>query len=796
MKSLLKYQTAVAIFWVLTQAQSVLATPPAPVGKDTSREALPSENTPMKVQNRHIAFARAICDADPGLGICNYIETEGENNFFRSQQQLVRNNSLPDYCQLKKIAPNNLKVEECRYLDALCELPAGTCYLKKAVKYFAESSDSPCSSTTTPPAYCSDLKSWNNGTKPFTDPKAIALFFDKYKNELFDGNAKQFSLPTIQDSTKVSGERSAGGAAAASVELMAVNAVKAASEFLVERAKAEISAYTVSTLGKQVCAGPTSKEQKKTLRGYLEWDNVFALKDSCAVAFTKDSSSNVTVNFDMFSDGTFQKVFAEELPKVPASLIVNAIDENGELQINDYTLSLLWLLISESYPVAQKISGKEYSSPQLLFADLYEHFKTAIKRKEGVPKKLENFKCELKWFDSETEANQPNGRQVACYTLYGLKLFASTNLSRDMESGTKPILYGDILENIVVANKEFCDDFGCSQEGSENAIVDGLDRVNEAYNLAANVLITLVHQQKILRQQKKSNQEMLQALAPYYAEVIKKVMALVEISVEMGDQIAQRSDEQKVVTKIRPVLKSVERATDMTTALLQKDTKTAVAVAKTIVFTEPISDLLKNDNINDKALRSLKLVLSLGAAQNSEEAKVAIESIAEPLGSYRGKYDGHRGRWTLSLNGFLGIQAGYTLKVAKTDLGKERNFPDSNMDPRFLTGLIGIDFSWKTGRMQHWGFMVTALDVLGFAEVESETGIDYDWGGVLTPGLMVRWGIFGSPFVLFASYQWHPLRKVEIKEEDAERPGGTARGTHSLFFGAAIDIPLITLFRS
>ena len=186
---------------------------------------------------------------------------------------------------------------------------------------------------------------------------------------------------------------------------------------------------------------------------------------------------------------------------------------------------------------------------------------------------------------------------------------------------------------------------------------------------------------------------------------------------------------------------------------------------------------------------SLGFAARLAAAKKPEDAKKVFEEEAAPLGSYKVKYD--REIVTIAINAFVGPFVGngwqYHVKQGENDTA-------SGFVARPLSAPLGVDFTLASWRREHLGAMVTLIDPFAVGTVDSDgKAEDFEWGALLTPGAMVRWGVGGSPFTVLAGLTYQPLARSKDDCAVGTSSEPCWKGALQVGGGVAVDVPLFIL---
>jgi hypothetical protein len=146
-------------------------------------------------------------------------------------------------------------------------------------------------------------------------------------------------------------------------------------------------------------------------------------------------------------------------------------------------------------------------------------------------------------------------------------------------------------------------------------------------------------------------------------------------------------------------------------------------------------------------LRVLSLGAELASAQDAQAAAAALDAFAAPVGSWRAK----GARPMVSLTGFVGLTAGW-----EHVFGSSRT-ASANGGSFALLAAVGLDLSAPIGGGWSFGLFLPVLDVGALLTASSSqpsttggmtTSPDPSPFQFFSPGLLLRLGVSGFPFVL------------------------------------------------
>lgn len=223
----------------------------------------------------------------------------------------------------------------------------------------------------------------------------------------------------------------------------------------------------------------------------------------------------------------------------------------------------------------------------------------------------------------------------------------------------------------------------------------------------------------------------------------------------------------------------------------------AAVVARVIEMAAEV----RGTGLHPQVVRALSFAAQILEVETAEEAEALIEEFALPVGSWRAKYEG---RWVLVLGAFVGMGIGGEYYFDAPDTaqldGRGRFFG--------LRATFGLDLTIRSTQRSHVGIFVPFLDfgslvsypfgqsdqsvMTEMGEEDQSADVRFDVLSVLSPGLFIRVGLGGSPFVLGAGFSWSPhAREVDLYT-NGEASGHAPIGAFRVGAFLAVDV---TLFR-
>jgi len=185
--------------------------------------------------------------------------------------------------------------------------------------------------------------------------------------------------------------------------------------------------------------------------------------------------------------------------------------------------------------------------------------------------------------------------------------------------------------------------------------------------------------------------------------------------------------------------------------------------------------------------RKVRLVVSVAAdiaeAKSSADVQGALNRLAEPIGSWRRKFEK---TFTLSLNGYAGAKFGAEWVSGDTPAG------------RFVAPhlALGVDWSFCLGKNQRLSLFTQVIDVGNVASVhlsgKDESGLtrvkadsDVTVKQLFAPGVYLMVAPAKTPFVLGVGGDWVPALRTTFD--------GNQHSAWQFGVTAAVDVPILEL---
>lgn len=217
--------------------------------------------------------------------------------------------------------------------------------------------------------------------------------------------------------------------------------------------------------------------------------------------------------------------------------------------------------------------------------------------------------------------------------------------------------------------------------------------------------------------------------------------------------------------------------------------------AKQATTTAATTRELAGRKVSDRLGEVIGLFTSILSAEDSDDIAVILEKTASPPGGWRRKQS--PGSFTLSLTSHVGVYGAAELRYGQYGVTRERGSLHGQAPT--LSVPIGLDFAWGPSKRvrikpnNSIGFFVPIIDPAAFVQYDVAEGGRLPGPRpitVLSPGLLLRWGIFRTPFTLLLGYMYRP--RLRTWEATVNEPGADA---HQLGLSLAIDATLWNIMK-
>jgi hypothetical protein len=186
---------------------------------------------------------------------------------------------------------------------------------------------------------------------------------------------------------------------------------------------------------------------------------------------------------------------------------------------------------------------------------------------------------------------------------------------------------------------------------------------------------------------------------------------------------------------------------------------------------------------------------NVAVADNSEDIKKAIETIALPVGSYSIK---RKSYMTISLNGYVGA-----------NIGEEKAFNNKSSAWAFTTGFlapVGLNWSFRSQDRNStkssewsWSLFASIIDLGAITQfrldndsVQLPPAITFS--SIFAPGLFFACGIKDCPVSIIAGFEYTPqLRKLTYTTNNNTTATESANAFR-ISLGVAVDIPIFNFY--
>ncbi|MCK4762931.1 MAG: hypothetical protein KAW12_12110 [Candidatus Aminicenantes bacterium] len=197
--------------------------------------------------------------------------------------------------------------------------------------------------------------------------------------------------------------------------------------------------------------------------------------------------------------------------------------------------------------------------------------------------------------------------------------------------------------------------------------------------------------------------------------------------------------------------------------------------------------------IKAKILKYGAFMAAVAKAENSDQVKEAIESVALPAGSYSIK---RNAKWNISLNAYVGINLGDEDLSGKFTLKKS-----VKLNSLGIWAPVGVAISkGHKGSflgIQSISIFLSAIDIgavtaYRFKEEDAQDMPEFHLKNILAPGAHLVLGFKNSPISIGGGIQFGPqLRKIISTDETTGLELITEASAWRINFFVAVDIPLL-----
>gem|GEM_PF-5008649 len=503
-----------------------------------------------------------------------------------------------------------------------------------------------------------------------------------------------------------------------------LKAVTGLGEFAIARAQEELMSYALETLGKRTCADPF---------------------------------------FGKLFPTTCRIVLAEESSTLPRTLLAGLLKK----ELNNLPTNLL-AAVMEQKGVLSPAEREDREAVSIVLTQLAQHLGRTQRTLDirNLADTVYNMLHDK--VSDDTTGFLKNGCDLSAETPQPACLIAlyATIVKTGMDDP------GEMLSDISVwqekAAVDFCDLFGAPGKTTEGACLYGENYLN-AYH--AGVIGFISAAGRLMEEMKD-----LEILEPE-----KRIAASHDILIRFLTAI--RPDD--LAAKQRTLFVLAEGTIDLSYDILEGNEARVPSHLLSLLFAFkdaaglPV-DLTKLDGV--------AFLLDLAAAKDAKEAKEIIEKAAEPIGSYKRKYQTPvtAGVPLVAVNFFTGFLAGYQWNIDPPKNSSTKVMGNYAAVSR-LTAPLGLDISWNGGaraRDWHFGLFIPLIDPLALTAVD-ETGEFADFkdisvlGSIVSPGLFFRVGVYRSPFVVMIGANYQPWFTID-----------DWRGALQVGAQVAVDIPL------
>jgi hypothetical protein len=524
-----------------------------------------------------------------------------------------------------------------------------------------------------------------------------------------------------------------------------ITLIQGIGDFVVGEAKQEVVQYLLEQVGKRFCDYSLNV---KWLGGSGKIAMSVWFANSCTTMV-----SNGSINVDTFTFGDLEKAFKKDVHDLPQHLADLAKSWFGSLSDTEQE----WIaVIGVVADVTLKVL--EHEKPAQILEDIGDQ----------VDANTKNYFCDFSKSVDRT-----------CAALLLFQLARTAAVSYDASDRPVAAVISEALD-------QFCKNHGDPAKGQDDngeCVVSSSTydawqtRLQDFYDAVKTVLAV---QRDIDRASLASAGPALEKqTGPEFAEALTKLVDSFAAIVENLPDLPPAT--QKTVKAEMDVLQG------------------CVAVYAAIVGDDSVGlrtaliGLINSDAIGGKLSsnqkRAFTAIISLATAKDRAEVKDIMADVADPVGSYRMKYDADH--TVIAVNAYVGVPLGTLYHL--DDRTKDPMDPIRTSEwTRFkLSAPIGLDItpSFASSHWVHGGLMVFVADPLALDVDTKNDSLSADWKSIADFGASVRFGIARSPFSVLAGFQYRPWTHSD-----------DMCGSHYCFNGEveaglflAADVPVFTL---
>jgi len=242
-------------------------------------------------------------------------------------------------------------------------------------------------------------------------------------------------------------------------------------------------------------------------------------------------------------------------------------------------------------------------------------------------------------------------------------------------------------------------------------------------------------------------------------------------------------------------IKVAENGADLYLNISERNYGTAIVNVLQIIDAGLSGKLENLQEVKDQIFKYGTFMASVVQAENSDEVKTIIESVALPPGSFRTKRES---KFNFSMNSYLGFTAGWEIITNADNKWHPNNFA--------LSAPVGLSLSWggikkkdpnkkNAEKGSANGMFLSVIDIgalasFRFADESSAVVSTVELKNVLAPGLFYTHSFRNAPISLLIGGQMGPLLRdvsaIDFKPED--------NIYYRVGFSLVVDIPILNFY--
>lgn len=239
-------------------------------------------------------------------------------------------------------------------------------------------------------------------------------------------------------------------------------------------------------------------------------------------------------------------------------------------------------------------------------------------------------------------------------------------------------------------------------------------------------------------------------------------------------------------------IKVAENAADLYLNISERNYGTAIVNVLQIIDAGLSGKLENLQEVKGQILKYGTFMASVVQAENSDEVKAIIESVALPPGSFRTKRES---KCNISLNSFLGFTGGWEFMPI---IESEKKFRLNNFA---LSAPVGLSFTRgglgkkNSEKGSAFGGFLSVIDIgslasFRFSDDSSNVASTVKLQNILAPGVFISYHFRNAPVSVLVGGQMGPLLR-EVTATDFKLEDNIY---YRVGFSLVVDIPLLNLY--